>query len=169
MLPLAGRKKITRVRVASFETMQVLYGVISETKEIDGVSRKLAMSCIEICMGGAPTIPGVWPMKTLGVGRAEGAFLPKNFYELELPGGDPDGEIPAPRLDDEEESMYSRVHRHEKNRNKKPLRAALSRLGARADVRKAEDTRHAGAPGGEGPAERDQLPGSSHRKNRKGK
>jgi hypothetical protein len=104
-----SKRPLRKIRTAPFELMQSLHHALGVEKSITPEARKLALRCLEICMGSKPVIPGIWPSprKLYIVGPK---FEPE---ELDLPeagdGVSPPTEkgTPALVMTDDDESSYS--------------------------------------------------------------
>jgi ParB/RepB/Spo0J family partition protein len=119
---LAKRRQLRKIKVMPFEAMQELHNILGVARVSDE-ARRLALTCVEICMGARRVIPGVWPKRPgLRIGgrkiQPEELDLPDQDLGIDdvLPPTERNGKNPFVMVDEETKPMQSRTAK-EKNQS----------------------------------------------------
>lgn len=108
---LGRMRRVRKVKIATFEEMQILYASLSVARNISDETRNIAMKCVEVCMGADRKIDGIWPRT--GTRIAGRKYMPKNLDLPDQESADPqepteEGVIAFRMIDEDEEPMQSR-------------------------------------------------------------
>jgi ParB/RepB/Spo0J family partition protein len=108
---LGRMRRVRKVKIATFEEMQLLYASLSVARNISKETREIAMKCIEVCMGADRKIDGIWPRT--GPRIAGRKYMPKNLDLPDPESSDPqepteEGIASFRMIDDDEEPVQSR-------------------------------------------------------------